>query len=295
MDKNIKNATVGRTNLKRIIRIFPRRTKATPVDPLVFVGRPPFTTWLPKDVEEIHVSCTFTWDKPYAAILAADWSQYYKRVQLGGPAYGSPAGEFTPGRYLAEGWTITSRGCPNSCSYCLVPEYEGELKTLEIKAGWNVQDNNLLACPPAHVDAVLDMLAQYPPWTVRFNGGLEPSRITPDLARRIADLRPRSVFLSFDGGKIIQAARLGIAVDRLYAAGMKPAQHYLACYVLVGYPGDKIDNALGRLDYVARLPAVPFPMFYRPATAKKRREPKDWAKALYRYRRPGRLYAKEPR
>ncbi|GAH28238.1 unnamed protein product, partial [marine sediment metagenome] len=49
---------------------------------------------------------------------------------------------FIPGRYVKEGVTITSRGCPNRCSFCMV---KSPLKELKIYPGNNVIDNNLLA------------------------------------------------------------------------------------------------------------------------------------------------------
>jgi len=50
----------------RIIRVFPRRTSFTPVDELAFVGDPPLER---PAADEVHVSCTFTWDRPRAEYL----------------------------------------------------------------------------------------------------------------------------------------------------------------------------------------------------------------------------------
>ena len=46
---------------KRIIRVFPRRTKATPVDELAIVGREP---GLFDEADEVHISVAFTCDIP---------------------------------------------------------------------------------------------------------------------------------------------------------------------------------------------------------------------------------------
>jgi len=43
-----------------IARVFPSRTRATPTDAYAFVGDPPL--FLPPDIEEVHVSVTFSWD-----------------------------------------------------------------------------------------------------------------------------------------------------------------------------------------------------------------------------------------
>ena len=74
----------------RIARVFPRRTSATPDDELAFVGDPPL--FLPT-ADEVHVSCTFTWDRPQAQRLARAWANHGYTVRIGGPAQrvGHPA------------------------------------------------------------------------------------------------------------------------------------------------------------------------------------------------------------
>jgi len=55
--------------MTRILRVFPRRTKATPTDALARVGYPP-TPACRIDADEVHISVTFTWDKPLAEDMA---------------------------------------------------------------------------------------------------------------------------------------------------------------------------------------------------------------------------------
>ena len=43
------------------LRVFPRRTNATPDDPLAYVGEPNFPQQL-GNVIEVNISVTFTWD-----------------------------------------------------------------------------------------------------------------------------------------------------------------------------------------------------------------------------------------
>ena len=90
------------------LRVFPRKTHATPTDGMAYVGYPGL--FAPK-AEEIHVSVTFTWDLPLAERLARAWEPYGP-VSIGGPAIGSPGGSFTPGLYLRRGYVITSAGAP---------------------------------------------------------------------------------------------------------------------------------------------------------------------------------------
>ena len=82
----------------KIARVFPRRTKATPDDPLAFTGPPPRGGLL--DIEEVHVSVAFTYDMEKACQLAEQWMKLGVPVHMGGPAFNMPGGDFVPGMYL---------------------------------------------------------------------------------------------------------------------------------------------------------------------------------------------------
>lgn len=98
-----------------ILRVFPRGTSYTPVDDLVMIGEPPMPELIPEH-DEVHISCTFTWDMDRAEELAFQWeSATDKPVKIGGPAYKSPVVGFTPGLYVRKGVVFTSRGCNNNC------------------------------------------------------------------------------------------------------------------------------------------------------------------------------------
>jgi hypothetical protein len=51
----------------RIIRVFPRKTKATPTDALTYFGPPDQLA----ETDEVHVSVTFSYDRQFAEYLAA--------------------------------------------------------------------------------------------------------------------------------------------------------------------------------------------------------------------------------
>lgn len=270
----------------RILRVFPRRTKATPDDELAFVGDPPLFRPAADDVDEVHVSCTFTWDAGEAKRLACAWLAYYPgKTFFGGPAFGaSRTAAFVPGRYLKRGYVITSRGCPNRCKHCQVPKREGRLTTLPITDGWNVQDNNLLACPRGHVEAVFEMLGRQKRRAL-LSGGLEASRVEPWVAAAVAALRVEGAYLACDMPTRRTWRTLEAAVGLLRDAGGWPdgtARKRLRCYVLVAYDGDDVDAAQKRCLRVYRLGVQPYPMFYQPGPGQ-RRQTAEWHDLLGRW------------
>src|SRR5665648_1110275 len=68
----------------KIARVFPRITKATPTDELVFTDCPPM--FMP-EIDEVHVSVVFTYDMKHAEWLAMQWRSVGVPVKMGGPAY----------------------------------------------------------------------------------------------------------------------------------------------------------------------------------------------------------------
>lgn len=268
---------------RMVARVFPRRTSATPTDALAFVGDPPL--FLP-DAEEVHVSCTFTWDRPEAERLARAWGRYGYRVLVGGPAYDAPAGEFAPGMYVKAGMTITSRGCIRRCPFCFVPKREGRLQLLEVKPGWDVLDNNLLACPRGHIEAVLDMLDAQPR-AARFTGGIDARLCRPWFARRLGGMRVQILYTAFD----VPGARPDVerAVKMLRDEGLTHRQ--VGCYVLVGAEGDTLEHAEARLEWVFQTGAMPFAMYFRPADDLRFAIPAQWRSLVRRWSRPACIFA----
>jgi hypothetical protein len=217
----------------RLLRVFPRRTSATPNDALVAVRRPPD---LLDEADEVHVSVTFTWDIPAAEKLAESW-RHVAPLQIDGPAYGNDGLDFVPGRYLKPGYTITSRGCPRHCWFCEVWKRRPQATPLPaIADGHNVLDDNLLACPRPHVEAVFAILRRQQR-RVAFTGGLDPLLLADWNVGLLAGLRPRpTCFFAYDPGDEFET--LADAARRMIEAGFTAASHRLRCYVLVGYPKD---------------------------------------------------------
>lgn len=238
-----------------ILRVFPRRTSHTPVDPLAFVGEPGGD--LP-EAEAVHVSCCFTWDVQESFRLAKLWGRHYRRVLVGGPAVAPENKGFVPGMYLREGITFTSKGCPHKCSFCLVPLREGPLRLLDpIPEGYIIQDNNFAATPKEHRGRTYRMLDRQPKAAI-FSGGIDARLVTDDLASEFRDLRINSIFLAADS--LASLRPLERAVGRLSYLG----RNKLRCYMLLAYRGETVDQALYRLEKAWEIGVLPFAQLYRP-------------------------------
>lgn len=249
-----------------MIRVFPRRTNATPDDENVRFSEPS----LFDDADSVRVSVTFIEDKSRGEMLADAWRTICADVQIGGPAYDSPCGEFTPGMYVKYGYTITSRGCTNHCWFCMVPKREGNIRELKIQPGYNVLDNNLLACSDTHIKSVFSMLATQRK-RPRFTGGFEAKRLKPWMINHLITLNPASAFFSYDTPDDYEP--LVYASSLLCDAGILPdtGRSYW-CYVLIGYRGDTFDAAEKRLTDVLKLKLMPMAMLFDKET---HREKKD--------------------
>lgn len=262
----------------KIARIFPRITKATPRDELCYFGPPGM--FLP-EIEEVHVSVAFTYDKDKAEQLAEAW-RHIAPVRIGGPAYDAPGGEFVPGRYLRPGYVITSRGCPNRCWFCSVWRREGgEIRELPIREGNNVLDDNLLACSESHIREVFAMLKRQKYGRPMFTGGLEAKRLKDWHVELLRDLRPKEIFFAYDNPSKYEP--LVEAGKKLLGAGFTVASHTLRCYVLIGYQGDTFEAAEKRLMDTIRAGFLPMAMLYRDESGERSTE---WARFQQFWARP---------
>lgn len=270
----------------RLIRVFPRRTKATPNDALSYCGPPDLFA----EADKVHIDCTFTWDKPHAEWLAEQW-RHVAPVSLGGVAYGDPGADFIPGRYIKHGYTFTSRGCPRRCWFCSVWKRDSQPRLLPIQDGWNVLDDNLLACPEPHVRAVFDMLRRQGR-RIEFTGGLEARALQDYQVDLLAALKPQPVcFWAYDPGD--DFATLVNAAQRLLTAGFKRDRHLLRCYVLIGYPKDTFDLATNRLQQILSIGFDPMAMLWRPEhqSQQKYAPAAQWRTFQRRWARPAIIHA----
>jgi hypothetical protein len=272
----------------RIIRVFPRKTRATPTDALAYFGPPDRVA----EADEVHVSVTFTYDKAFAEYLAEQW-KHVAPVKIGGVAYGDRGAEFIPGRYIKPGYVFTSRGCPRRCWFCSVWKRDPVPRLLPIIDGWNILDDNLLACPRDHVEAVFAMLRQQNR-RIEFTGGLEALSLQDYQVDLLASLRPRpTMFFAYDPGDAFET--LQSAASRLLEAGFTAASHLMRVYVLIGFPKDTIPAAEERLQQMRSIGFTPYAMLWRPETPSQMKwaPEESWRRFQRLWARPAIIHAQE--
>lgn len=271
----------------KLIRVFPRKTKATPDDALAKFGLPD----LFDEADQVHVSVTFTYDKLIAEQLAEDW-KYVAPVKVGGVAYGDRGDEFISGRYIKPGYVFTSRGCPRRCWFCSVWKRDPIPRLLPIIDGWNILDDNLLACPRDHVEDVFVMLRRQRR-QIEFTGGLEALSLQDYQVDLLASLKPRPrMFFAYDPGDAFET--LEHAARRLITAGFKTSTHQMRAYVLIGYPKDTFADAEHRLQQMLSIGFTPMAMLWRPETPsqEKYRPSPEWRAFQRGWARPAAIYAR---
>ena len=240
--------------MARIIRIFPRKTNATPMDANVRINVPPSFF---DEADEIHISVTFTWDLPIAERLYNEW-KHVAPTKMGGVALGMKGEEFTPGMYVKHGYTITSRGCNNKCWFCSVWRRDGTIRELEIKGGHNVLDDNLLQCSDQHIDKVFTMLKNQKQ-KAEFTGGIEARLVTETIAKKIYDIKPKQLFCAYDTPDDLPYL---ITAGKMFKeAGFNG--HECRAYVLIGYKNDTFDKALNRIKETVRAGFMPMAMLWK--------------------------------
>ena len=268
-----------------IARVFPRKTAASPTDELAFFGEPTIdaiSTCIRKNVREVHISVTFTYDLQRADDLYEMWQVLGVPVEVGGPAFDDRMGDFTPGMYLRDGLIFTSRGCTKDCWFCSVPRCaHGTVRELEVVDGWNIMDDNILGTSERHFKEVCEMLKREKHPAV-FSGGLEPSLLQQWQADLLREVKPARIYTAYDTKDDLEPlVEMG---RKLRIAGFKPASHTMFCYVLIGYDGDSFSDAEKRMIETVRAGFIPFAMLFRDAdgevNAEWRKFQREWCRQM---------------
>lgn len=228
----------------KVARVFPTKTSMSPTDKDAYFDAPDIFT---SQYDEAHISVTFTWDIDKGHRLAEEWKSHAKTVKVGGVAITGESDEpFISGIYLRKGITITSRGCPNNCSFCII---KNPLKEFDdFPEGNIIQDNNFLACSDQHRNFVYKMLKKQK--QISFKGGLEARRITPKIAEELRELSISELWLACDSDSAIEPLRKAVKILKI--AGFNSQ---LYSYVLIGKEEQ-------RLRAVREMGVIPFAQLY---------------------------------
>jgi len=276
--------------MKRILRVFPERTAYTPSDELAVIGEPGLLA--PPEFDEIHISCTFTWHLKWADEIAQAWARKYPAVHTmkGGPACGDPGREFVPGRYVRYGISISSRGCPNNCDFCLVPKREGKLRLLPICPGNIVNDNNATAWPRHHWRMLIAMLKTQR--RIEFKGGLEAARLRGWHWHGLQDLDPSSIteiwFAADTDAALKPLARAAKRLQIMFERYADRGRRKMRCYVLIGR--DSIASCEARLEQCWELGFLPFAQLFQGEEGRKDYGP-EWRALERKWARPALMFA----
>jgi hypothetical protein len=237
---------------KTEIRVFTRRTEYTPEDELAFIGAPPKI--LPTHKARISVSITFTWDRARGVRLAKAWAKRFSDVKIGGPAFGSSATEFTPGRFIKHKYFFSSRGCPRKCPWCYIWRREGTVRELQPHQDecFSLEDCNLLACSDSHIKAVFKGLASYPNPAI---SALDARLIKPwhfDLLEKL-NVEHVTWACDFPGADIY--------LRRIYPFVSRKPKTWRECCVLIG--NDTYAAGIKQIDRVKNVGFEPAVMIYQ--------------------------------
>ena len=194
---------------------------------------------------------------------------------------------------------FTTRGCPRACYFCVVPEKEGKLRRNQHPREFHdpshksivLMDNNILADPEWFFE-VTDWI-QSNKMKVDFNQGLDLRLMTPEIAERIAEMRPIKMWhFAFDSLGYKDEVIAGI--NMLNKAGVKirnKANFYVYLHDDANY-----DSALERCNILRSMNALPYIMVNRDAIRTQRMtDLKRWTRPHIFFKTPFEDYARDYR
>jgi hypothetical protein len=242
---------------------------------MTFFG-PPDMFIKDREIDRVHISVSFTYDKNYAEWLAEQWMDVAP-VEISGPAYGIESDVFIPGIYLDKSYIITSRGCINRCWFCNVWKREKGIKELPITDGWILQDDNILGCSENHIRDVFSMFIErnYRP-NLR---GIEAKLLKDWHIDLFVKSRVSQIWCANDEQGDLEP--LIEAGKKLRSAGFNKS--VMCCYCLIGYPKDTMIEAEKRLKNTYYAGFMPFAMLWKNENGD---EDKEWRKMQRLWARP---------
>ena len=163
----------------------------------------------------------------------------------------------------------TSRGCPRSCPWCVIPQREGMCREWSpFEEFWDGQEKMVLLDPNflASSERIrkLEWLIDHN-IRVNFNQGLDIRLVTDRIAQLLARVRSANwhftdkyFHFAFDDSNYEAEMRRG--VERLVAAGISPRN--LMFYMLCGYKNSTFGEEMHRFRVLRELGVDPYVMLY---------------------------------
>lgn len=149
---------------------------------------------------------------------------------------------------------FTTRGCPNQCPWCVVPEKEGNIRPYR---DWRelarpdekliLMDNNILACEHG-IYQLQDMIGSG--YAIDLNQGMDARLVTPEIAEILARLKWIS-YIRFSCDQISQIEPIARVVEMLGRLGVKPYRIFI--YLLVT---KDIESAAYRVERLKRFRGI---------------------------------------
>ncbi|MCT4625844.1 hypothetical protein [Halodesulfovibrio sp.] len=170
---------------------------------------------------------------------------------------------------VSAAYGFTTRGCPNKCSRCIVPQKEGNIRAnADIEEFWDGQkdlilmDNNILA--HSHGIKQLEKISKL---NIRLdcNQGMEAKLVGKAEAKLLGNIKWSRIRFACDRQTQMKHVARAVSLIRHYSG--KKGKYFV--YVLVGdrnLPAndpDGIQDALARVEFLRKLDVDPFAQPFR--------------------------------
>lgn len=208
---------------------------------------------------------------PHALIGGTGWSLARTVEQVGVPADLGPDYADYPAWRQSLGFT--QRGCRLSCSFCVVPKKEGQVR--EAASVWDIWrgdpwprelillDNDFFG-QPRWADRIAEIKSGG--FKVSFNQGINARMLTDETAAAIASvdyrddsMKVKRIYTAWDNRK--DEARLFKGLEALVRHGVRP--DHIMVYILCGFwPGETHEDRDYRRRQLREFGARPYPMPY---------------------------------
>lgn len=234
---------------------------------------------VPRHYDRIYKSKVFSWTDDRGTRLAEA-----TEVIQGGTGYGfdtlpphvdQACPDYSIYPEHKEAYGFLTRGCPRSCSWCIVPQKEGQGgKYMDIEEFWDgrkatvLMDNNVLAYEWGleQIEKIIRLGIR-----VDFNQGLDAGLITEEIAKllgRVEWYKP----LRMACDTMAQMKHIKRATELLRTHGAKPQRYFV--YVLT----KDVPDAMQRVLFLRSLNLDPFAQPYRDATGRVNYEVRRFAR-----------------